>query len=193
MEVLYIKWLYFFDSKCHIFAKPLKNESWPFGPILSFIYKSVVRVYETVSLSKHFWTQPPLAGDKLTSESVIGDLSNISCYSNTYQTPWVIFHGPAGDCHQDNQQKKQRRVIAAHSADRRQTHQIFADKQSNENGEEDAAKEPDDSEGVELFWVGPSLLDWLLIGQLTPQFHGVVETRQVLLKARARGAAEVIQ
>lgn len=73
-----------------------------------------------------------------------------------------------------------------------QTHQILADKHPNKNGEEDAADEPEDSEGIKLLWVRPSVLGRFLIGQLTPQFHGIVKAGQVLLEASTWGAAEVV-
>lgn len=75
----------------------------------------------------------------------------------------------------------------------RQTHQILANKNPDKKSEEDAADEPEDPEGVELLRVGPSVLGRLLIGQLTPQFHGIVKARQVLLQASARGAADVVR
>lgn len=74
-----------------------------------------------------------------------------------------------------------------------QTHQELADKESDEHSQEDAADEPEDSEGVKILDVGAAVLHRLLAGQLTPQFHGVVKAGQVLLEARAGGAAEVIR
>ena len=69
----------------------------------------------------------------------------------------------------------------------RQTHQILADEHPDKDGEEDAADEPEGSEGIKLLWLGLSVLGRLLVGQLTSQFHGIIETREVLLEALARG------
>lgn len=73
------------------------------------------------------------------------------------------------------------------------THQILADKNPDKNSEEDAADEPEDSEGIKLLWLRASVLGRLLIGQLTSQFHGIVKAGQVLLEASARGGAEVVR
>ena len=75
----------------------------------------------------------------------------------------------------------------------RWTHQILADKNPDEHSEEEAADEPEDREGIKLLWVGPSVLSWLLIGQLTSKFHGVIKPRQVLLEASTWGATEVVR
>lgn len=71
-------------------------------------------------------------------------------------------------------------------------YQIFADKNSDEHSEEDAASEPEHPEGIQLLGVGPCILSRLLVSQLAAEFHGVIETRQVLVEASARGAAEVV-
>lgn len=73
-----------------------------------------------------------------------------------------------------------------------QTHQILADKHPDKNSEKDAADEPEDSEGIKLLWFRALVLGWLLFCQLTPQFHGIVETGQILLKASTRRAAEIV-
>lgn len=74
-----------------------------------------------------------------------------------------------------------------------QTHQILADKHPDKHGEKDAADEPEDSEGIELLRFNAAVLSRLLAGQLTPKFHGVIEARQVVLEAPARGAADVVR
>lgn len=74
-----------------------------------------------------------------------------------------------------------------------QTHQILADEHPDKHGEEDAADEPEDPEGIELLRFRAAVLSRLLAGQLTSKFHGVIETRQVFLEAAARGAADVVR
>lgn len=73
------------------------------------------------------------------------------------------------------------------------THQILADKHPDKDSEQDAADEPEDSERIELLWIRASVLGRFLASQLTSQFHGVVKTREVLLKTSARGAAEIVR
>jgi len=74
----------------------------------------------------------------------------------------------------------------------RETHQKRADEAAGEHGEEDAADEPEESEGIELVRLGRrAVRRRLLVGQLAAQLHGVVEAGQVLLEAAARRAVAV--